>query len=101
MTTNPKFAIVASRITPAQREQIQGIVKANANGWWHGFADLWIVGGRSAREWRDLVGVAVPHVPSGVLVLKIDESAPSTWAFKATMSDANRDWLKKNLRAKP
>ena len=91
------YAIVANRISTAQREQIQGIVKANANGWWHGFDDLWIVGGRTASEWRDLVGVAVPSQPSGVIVLKIDKDNPPRWAYKAAMSDANRDWLHKNL----
>ncbi|MGB9185145.1 MAG: hypothetical protein WCB67_13870 [Solirubrobacteraceae bacterium] len=97
MTGAPKYAIVADRITAAQREQIQGIVKANANGWWHAFADLWIVGGRTASEWRDLVGVAVPTVPSGVMVLKIDEVNTPRWSYKAAMSDANKEWLHKNV----
>ncbi len=93
----PTFAIVADRVSPAQREQIQGIVKANANGWWHGFADLWIVGGRTAKEWRDLVGVAVPTVPSAVLVLKLDRATAGRWASKAKLSDANSKWLHNNL----
>jgi hypothetical protein len=93
----PVFVIVANRISPAQREQIQGIVKANANGWWHAFADVWIVGGRTAKEWRDLVGVAVPNTPSGVLVLKLDRAHPGAWASKAKFSDANREWIHKNL----
>lgn len=97
MIAIPKYAIIANRISAAQREQIQGIVKANANGWWHAFADLWIVGGRTSAEWRDLVGVVITANPAGVMVLKIDTTTASHWAYKATMSEPNKDWLHKNL----
>ena len=97
MSDGPWFTIAANRITPQQREQIHGIVKEHANGWWHGFADLWIVGGKSASEWRDLVGVAVPHVPSGVLVFKVDSDTKGTWAYRAKMNDNGREWIKRYL----
>lgn len=92
------FAIAINRATPLQREQVHGIVKQHANGWWHGFADLWIVGGKSAGEWRDLVGVIFPKSPSGVLVLKLDVKSRGTWASRALWTEANKDWLYRNLK---
>jgi hypothetical protein len=98
MSDVPMFVIAANRITAQQREQIQAIVKAHANGWWHSFSDLWIVGGKTAIEWRDLVGVVAPFSEgAGVLVLKIDTASDKTWAFRAKMSKAGRAWIRKNL----
>ena len=90
----PKYAIIANNITPEQREQMQAIVKANANGWWHSFADLWIVGGRSAGEWRDLVGAAAPTAPSAVMVLAIDRSDANGWAFRGILPESSVNWLR-------
>lgn len=93
----PKYAIIANNITAEQREQIQGIVKANANGWWHSFRDLWIVGGRSAGEWRDLAGVAVPGAPGAVLVLAIDREDPNGWAYRGKLGESSAEWLRTDV----
>jgi hypothetical protein len=92
----PKYVIAINRATPEQRQQVHEIVKANANGWWHAFADCWIVGGKTAAEWRDLVGVVFPIGPGGVLVLKID-TAGATWAYRATFKDSAKEWLRTHL----
>lgn len=92
-----KYAIVANNITPVQREQIQAIIKANANGWWHNFADLWIVGGRNASEWRDLVGVAVLPAASAVLVLAVDTSDAHAWAYKGVLGQGASEWLRSDV----
>ncbi len=97
MSKGPKYAIIANNITGEQREQIQGIVKANTGTWWHAFADLWIVEGHGTAEWRDLIGLAVARKPGGVMVLKIDPSNTPRWAYRANLSDEARDWLNNNL----
>ncbi len=93
----PKYAIIINRATPEQREQVHGIVKEHANGWWHHFADLWIVGGKTTTEWRDLVGVAVRLGPTGVLVLKIDVESAPTWAYRAHLPESASEWLQGHL----
>jgi hypothetical protein len=93
----PVYAIVANLPSDSQRDEVHQIVKENANGWWHAFGDLWIVGGKSAKEWRDLVGPIFPTAPSGVIVLKIDREHSGTWASQAKLSDSALAWLKKNL----
>lgn len=93
----PKYAIIANNITPEQREQIQGIVKANANGWWHSYRDLWIVGGRSAPEWRDLAGAAISNAPAGVIVLAVDRADANTWAYRGKLGESSVDWLRSDV----
>ncbi len=93
----PYFAIVINRSTPEQRAQAHEIVKANTDSWWHGFGDLWLVRGKSASEWRDLVGVALQAVPSGVLVLRIADPGLPRWAYRAKLADSAAEWLKDEL----
>jgi hypothetical protein len=94
----PKYVIVGNQISAGEREQIQSIVKAKANGWWHSFPDVWIVGGRTVTEWRDLVGAAIINAtPSGIMVLKIDNADPTTWAFRARLNEASVNWLRSDL----
>lgn len=91
------FAIIADRITPAERERIHGIVKEHANGWWHHFADLWIVGGESASRWHELISVAIPDDdPSGVLIVKLD-TGRAQWAWRARLKESGQDWIRENL----
>lgn len=91
------FAIAIDRATPLQREQVQEIVSKQAEKWWHGFADLWLVSGKSAVEWRDLVGVIFLRGDGNVLVLKIDTASQHTWASRASWSDSQREWLYESL----
>jgi len=93
----PAFAIVINRATAQQRAQVHEIVKSNADGWWHGFGDLWIVRGKSVEGWRDLVGIAFSAVPSGVIVLRIADPGVPRWAYRAKLSDSAADWLRKEL----
>jgi hypothetical protein len=93
---NVWFVIAINQATAAQREQVHEIVKASTGTWWHAFADAWIVQGRTAGEWRDLVGEPFRLGPGGVIVLKVDD-AGATWAYRAQMSDTARKWLRDNL----
>ncbi len=91
------YAIIVNLPTAEQREGVQSIVKRDAEQWWHGFADLWIVsGGGNASAWRDRVGSVFPSPPSGVIVLKLDTATPA-WASRAKLTDSSRAWLHKHL----
>jgi hypothetical protein len=98
MSDDPLFAIFVNRVTAEQREQIHEIIKEHANyGWWHGFADLWIVVGKTATAWRDLVGEVTVYPPSGVLVVKVSSDEKGVWASRSTLSESNREWIKRYL----
>jgi hypothetical protein len=91
------YAIVIEPSHPLQREQVQEIVKANAETWWHGIADLWFVTGKSAKEWRDSVGVVFPIGSGKVIVVKVDVDSAGTWAFRGAFSPSEKTWLRENL----
>jgi hypothetical protein len=93
------FAIVIEASTALQRDQIQAFIKEEAESWWHGLADLWIVTGKSGREWRDSLKVFFPTTGAGsVIVLKIDAEAQGTWFYRSwTITDSQKKWLEENL----
>ncbi len=92
--SQPIFAIAINRASSLQREQVQDIVAKQADLWWHGFADLWFVVGKSAKEWRDLVG---PIFLRDGAVLVFKAYTDRSWASRASWSDSQKDWLHKNL----
>jgi hypothetical protein len=89
-----------------QRNKVQAVVKEHANGWWHFFADLWIVGGRGGTghgpttEWRDLILKSLGAGSGvGVLVLQLPpNSADRWWAMSGPDGETRAEWLRKNLR---
>jgi hypothetical protein len=93
----PTYAIVIEASHPLQRDQVQEIVKANATLWWHAVADLWLVTGKNAAAWRDLVGVVFPAGNGKVLVLKVDSQSGGTWAYRGQFPASATEWLRKNL----
>lgn len=98
MAKRPVFGIVIEASSPLQREQVQAAIKAQDVGWWHNVGDFWLVTGKSAVEWRDLLGPIFPTPASGkLLVVKIDADAPVTWAYRGQFSDSSDEWLKKHL----
>jgi hypothetical protein len=91
---DPVFAIAIEASTDLQRKQVQAAVKQHAELWWHGLADLWLVVGRSASEWRDLIGPIFPTVGSGkVIVLRLGPA----WASRGKLSDTETEWLHENV----
>jgi len=55
----PMFVIVTDGLGDVQRnlafEAIKSASEAAGTAWWHHFSDVWIVQGKSAADWRDLV----------------------------------------------
>lgn len=92
------FAIVIESPTDLQREQVQAAVKQHAELWWHGLADLWLVVGKTAKEWRDLLKPIFPISHGGkVLVLAAD----GPWAARGNFSESETQWLHKNFETVP
>jgi len=96
----PAYAIIIEPSTDLQRDQVQDLIKRTTDDWWHGMPDVWLVLGKNATEWRDLVGPIFPTVGSGkLLVLKLDTDASiSRWAFRAVFPESTQQWLKEHLQ---
>jgi hypothetical protein len=84
------FVITLDAATPAQREAVHAAVEASTTQWWHHFADIWIVSGKSAGEWARIV---LPHIGDGhaaVLVLPTDVR---TWTYYGPDAAERCKWL--------
>ena len=74
------FILVANELSDEQREKIQDVVKANADGWWHHMPNVWLLSGKTATAWRDLVKDIVAPGPAGILVFKVDTVFSGGWS---------------------
>jgi hypothetical protein len=94
----PAFLIVLDRASAEQRNAVHEAIKGHANGWWHQFADTWIVGGGvSAAEWRDLLRTHISS-PAGVLVLRLPDAASASrnWAMFGPDAKIRAEWIHEN-----
>jgi hypothetical protein len=78
--------------TPEEREAIHALVKEHANGWWHRFANVWFVGGRTAAWWRDTLRPA-KRPGSSILVLRLPDPDGRAWASIGPNSPERFHWL--------
>jgi hypothetical protein len=91
--TTPKFVIIANKITDDQRSRMHELVKAQGDGWWHHYADAWIVQNHSAAFWRDLLmGIVGETGVAGVLVLEL------TGMWSAFGPTNQSEWLTRFVR---
>jgi hypothetical protein len=100
MTDKPNvYAIAVEVSTALQRDQIQAFIKQEADSWWHGLADLWLVTGKSAEEWRDSLRAFFPKKGTGnLLILKIDSEATGSWSWRSwTFTESQKKWIAENI----
>jgi len=98
LTVENAYVVAIEPTSPIQRDQVQGFIKKEAEDWWHGIADLWIVTGKSAAEWRDALKIFFPQGSGSLLVLKIDTNSSGTWALTSSIFSASqRKWIRENL----
>jgi hypothetical protein len=91
--------IVLNAATNDEREAVQAIVRVHARGWWHRFADAWIVGGYEPAFWKTLIKPVIPNGSSSVLILALPESAADkNFAYYGVETEDRNKWLLQNLR---
>jgi len=93
------FAISVDRATQNELNEVQELIKKNANGWWHRHASFWVVGGLQASQWRDLIK---PALVSGASVLVL--ALPTTekdrnWSFSGPSATAKCKWFHDNFKS--
>src|SRR4051812_33387056 len=94
MALHRGFTLALGNATDAQREAVQAIVKAHANGWWHNLPDVWIVGGQTHKYWADLISTVLAGSPAQLLVLKLPRSeAERMFAHRGPLPKVSSDWL--------
>lgn len=94
------FIVVLDQATDDHREAVQAIVKAHANGWWHNFTDVWIVGGHEVTYWRDLIKPTLALSPARVLVMGLPDMGQRAWAT-AGLPQPMFKWLREAYSNKP
>lgn len=87
-----KHVILADSLSVEQRDAIQSVVKEHARGWWHRFPDVWIVGGGTAKEWRDRVKPFIGSGGASVLVITLP-SEGRRWAYFGPDGEQRMKWL--------
>ncbi len=87
MADSDFFLIAADGINVTQRSLIQAHFQRNGYKAWHGFKDVWVVQGGTARQWRDELAAYVPHSPAGIGVFRLPSAANRSWAGRG-----KKDW---------
>ena len=93
-----KYIVILDRGNSTERSAIHAIVKENSDGWWHQYADTWIVNGTSASRWRDLVKPALKPGPSSVMVIRLPDSDDRKWAYFGPKAEQRGKWLHSNYK---
>lgn len=84
------FSIATEGMTAPQERALADLWKGY--GWWHGVANFWLLRDHTDTMTAATVRDAVRSVSPAVRVIVLD-SDPTTWAG-ASITQANRDWLK-------
>jgi hypothetical protein len=93
MSLQSAVMIVLDRATPEEREAVHALVKQHAKGWWHQFSDVWIAGGKTSREWRDILRGTIPGGTSSLLVIALPEEGRRQWSFRGPRVRRRTRWL--------
>lgn len=94
MPTKSVFVIVVDDVTSLQRDRIHELVKTNTDDWWHELKDLWIVTGRTAAAWRDLVDPVLKGQRSPAVVLKVAAREGGRWATSGALPGLS-EWFER------
>lgn len=104
MAVAPAYVVALGNATDAQRQAVQAIVKAHANGWWHNLPDVWIVGGQTHSYWADLIKPVLATSAARVMVLELPRSLDHRmFATRGPLPPSSSTWLWKSYygRDKP
>ncbi len=96
---SPYFVIILQGIDNSQRTLIHELVKKHADDWWHELADVWVVKGGTAKEWRERLLPLVPLDPAILLVLALKTTPGGRWATHG--DEAFGVWLRRAEAADP
>jgi hypothetical protein len=94
MALMPAYTLALGGASDSQREAVQALVKAHANGWWHNLPDVWIVGGHNHKYWADLIHPVLASSTARLLVLELPrDPSTRTFAYRGPFPRTTRDWL--------
>jgi len=96
---NKACVIVLEDVTTSDREAIDELIIEHSIGYWHKFADLWIVGGQSVDFWAEAIERVLAGGSSNAIVLSLPKygSGRGYWAFMIDV-EKNLEWLRKNYQ---
>lgn len=88
--------VLLDRASPEERERTHDAVKENSSGWYHHQTDTWIVRGKTAAEWRDILKSVLDRGPSNLLVFTLPEEGARSWAYWGPNAKKRGEWLHRN-----
>lgn len=91
------FLITVDRGSPEELDKVHEIAKLNSAFWWHHFSSTWIVAGKTASEWKDLLEGILVGPDSAILILRLPEEEKRNWWLRAREEslDKKASWLHK------
>lgn len=90
--------ISIDRATLYELDQVQDLIKNNANDWWHRHTTVWIVGGGKASRWRDLIKPILRSHGSSILVLQLPKKESRNWCFSGENAKEQCEWFHQNYK---
>jgi hypothetical protein len=84
--------IIVSGARLHEKEAVHEVIKEHANGWWHHFADVWIVGGQTTGYWIENLSPVVAEGPSRLLIMALPENLGGR-AYSGYMTDDEAEWI--------
>jgi hypothetical protein len=100
MISKPSIILIDGA-APSVIEAIHAIVKENAIGWWHYFGNVWIVGGYTPSEWRDLIRDVIPRGRAVKLLVIELPAEQRNWASFMVPNKESNDWLREQYSGLP
>jgi hypothetical protein len=87
------YLISIDRASLYELDQVQDMIKNNADDLWHHHETVWIVGGGKASNWRDLLKPLLRSRRSSVLVLQLPKEESRNWCFSGKDAKAKCEWF--------
>lgn len=88
------FLLAIGPSSDDQRNAVQSIVRAHANGWWHHLPDVWIVGGHDHTYWGNLIKPVLAMSGTKLLVLELPRTVEMRmFAVRGPVPEAGKEWL--------
>jgi hypothetical protein len=87
------YLISIDRASLYEFDQVQDLIKNNADDLWHRHETVWIVGGGETTKWRDLIKPILRSRRSSVLVLQLPKEASRNWCFSGKDAKEKCEWF--------
>jgi hypothetical protein len=89
------FVIIVDHGTPTQLNYVHEVIKQHTKNWWHRFSSTWIVSGKTASEWRDIVRpfIEKSSKASALVIALPSDDTERAWSYFGIEVEDRCAWL--------